>query len=238
MFKIESVRKMVALMNQARAAYMKKDVSEIAMCISNGNRKIGRVINVSLPPVLTCANCKECKLFCYDIKACLQYPDTVIDARIRNLVILLKDRNEYFARIEKRLASRRKNKYFRWHVAGDIIDIDYFGRMVEIAKNHPDFIFWTYTKNYSVVNEYVKENGNARAAAIPANLHIMFSEWDGMELVNPFSFPIFTCKLKDGNKNHKPEFFETLFKCPGNCDLCKAGKCGCIGGMDTYADEH
>ena len=231
----ESLKKLVTLLNETKAVYMAKDVSEIKMCISCGNRKIGRVMNVSLPPVITCANCKECRHYCYDIKACLQYPNTVIDARIRNLAILLKDRESYFGRIEWKISRRKKNKYFRWHVAGDIIDIDYFCHMVAIAKRHPDFIFWTYTKNYKVVNEYCLKYGKE---SIPQNFNIMFSEWDGLKLDNPYSFPIFTCKMKDGNKNHPVEFFDSLFKCSGNCDICKQNNTGCIAGQSTYADEH
>lgn len=107
--------------------------------------------------------------------------------------------------------------------------------MVEIAKQYPDFVFWTYTKNYKVVNDYCTRNGKE---SIPSNFTIMFSEWDGMKLDNPFDFPVFTCKLKDGNKNHPVEYFDSLYRCPGNCDICKAAHRGCIAGETTYADEH
>ena len=235
MYSIESLRKVIRLMNAAARAYDQKDVKEITMCISKGNRKIGRVMNVSLPPLMTCKNCSGCKGFCYDIKACLQYPNTVIDARIRNYTVLKKDRQLYFETIDHAISRRRTNKYFRWHVAGDIVDIDYFWRMCGTARRHTDFIFWTYTKNYNVVNEYCRLYGRD---AIPENFTIMFSEWDGMPLDNPYNFPVFTCKLKDGNKNHKPEYFDSLYKCPGNCDICKAARRGCIAGETTYCDEH
>lgn len=216
MYTLESLKKLNAHYNATIAKYSAVDVRDIKMCISAGNRKIGRVMNVSLPPVKTCANCTECKFLCYDIKACLQYPNTVIDARIRNYEILTRDRDAYFARIDAAMNRRRKNKFFRWHVAGEIVDGDYFARMVENARRHPDFTIWTYTKNYAVVNEYVAKHGGSRTAAIPANFHVMFSEWDGMPLVNPYHFPVFTCKLKAGNKNHAPAYFEKLFKCPAN----------------------
>ena len=233
MYSIESIKKMVKLMNTRRASLEARGSDSIKMCISNGNRKIGRVMNVSLPPVLSCGNCKECMHYCYDIKACLQYPDTVIDARLRNFVILLQDRDRYFSEIDNKMARRRLNKYFRWHVAGDIIDADYFDRMVKIAVNHPDFVIWTYTKMYSIVNEWIAKNG-----PLPVNFHIMFSEWDGMEMDNPYNMPVFTCKLKAGNKNRSAASFETMHKCPGNCDICKASCRGCIAGENTYADEH
>lgn len=237
MYNITSIKRMLALFDASKAHYTRMNAEDIKLCISKGNRKIGRVMNVSLPPVITCHNCKECKHFCYDIKACLQYPNTVIDARMRNYVVLLKDRESYFARIDAAISRRRANKFFRWHVAGDIVDADYFAHMVAIAAAHPDFIFWTYTKHYSVVNGYCAENGGRDA--IPENFHIMFSEWDGMELVNPYNFPVFTVKMKTGNINHPdPAYFDDMWKCPGNCDVCKAANRGCLAGENTYCDEH
>lgn len=146
------------------------------------------------------------------------------------------DRDTFFHQIDDKMSRRRKNKFFRWHVAGDILDMDYFCRMVKNAKNHPDFVIWTYTKCYDIVNEYVSTHGGSMAAAIPANFHIMFSKWDGMEMPNPYNFPVFACKLKGGNKDHVD--FESMFLCPGNCDICKTHNCGCIAGMNTYANEH
>ena len=228
MYKIETIRKVVSNLEAREMFYLAKNVDDIPMCISDGNIKIGRVLNVSLPPVVTCSNCGECQKLCYDIKACNQYPDTVVDARARNLAILKKNRNEYFNRIEDKIRRRRANKYFRWHVAGDIVDYDYFCRMVEVAKNHPDFIFWTYTKAYGTVNEYVKRNGRD---AIPANFSIMFSEWRGMPMDNPYGFPEFKVVFKDEEEPNG-------FYCPGNCDICKAIHRGCLAGETTYCKEH
>ena len=228
MYKIETIRKVVSNLVAREMFYLAKNVDDIPMCISDGNIKIGRVLNVSLPPVVTCSNCGECQKLCYDIKACNQYPNTVVDARARNLAILKKNRNEYFNRIEGKIRRRRANKYFRWHVAGDIVDYDYFCRMVEVAKNHPDFIFWTYTKAYGTVNEYVKRNGRD---AIPANFSIMFSEWRGMPMDNPYGFPEFKVVFKDEKEPNG-------FYCPGNCDICKAIHRGCLAGETTYCKEH
>lgn len=238
MYTLDSIKKVLRIAKEHELRLEIIAPENIKMCISTGNRKIGRVMNVSLMPVITCHNCSECKHFCYDIKACLQYPDTVINARMRNTVLLKKDRKLYFETIEKRISRRRTNKYFRWHVAGDIVDLDYFANMVAIAERHPDFIFWTYTKNYGIVNQYVAEHGGNRKKAIPHNFSIMFSEWDGMKFDNPYNFPCFSCKMKNGNKNHPVEYFDSLYKCPGNCDICKACKRGCIVGESTYCDEH
>ena len=95
MFKDGTVKKaVVSLMN-----YEKESVEiakNLKLSITSSNRKIGRVLNVSLPPVLTCGNCGQCKKYCYDIKAVLQYPNTVVRARMRNYMLLKANRDEYF----------------------------------------------------------------------------------------------------------------------------------------------
>lgn len=234
MYSKESIKKVINLMNERRAYYAPIAIDHIKMAISTGNRKIGRVMNVSLPPIMTCANCKECKYLCYDVKACLQYPNTVIDARIRNLSILTKDRNEYFNRIDAAMSRRRKNKFFRWHVAGDIIDVDYFDRMAENARKHSDFIIWTYTKNYAVVNEWIRQHGGNKKA-LPANFTVMFSEWRGLTMINPYGLPEFRVVFKSDAVKPDPK---KVHYCPGNCDVCKALHRGCVAGETTYCNEH
>ena len=116
MYSHNSITKAVRNLREKYSFYLAEitrgGIGSVKMCISTGNRKIGRVLNVSLPPVLTCANCSECKYLCYDIKACLQYAN-VVDARARNLAILRADRDEYFRRIDDKLSRRRTNKFFR-----------------------------------------------------------------------------------------------------------------------------
>lgn len=228
MYNPESIKKYLAKMTAAINNYDTIPAAELTVCISKGNRKIGRVMNVSIPPIMTCAHCRECKSICYDIKANLQYLN-VVNARAKNYSILKRDRAEYFGQIENAISRRQKNKFFRWHVAGDIIDMDYFENMVAIAARHPDFVFWTYTKNYELINSFCDLNGRD---AIPANLHIMFSEWRGLPMVNPYHFPEFRVVFKDDAV--KP----TGHYCPGNCDICKANCRGCLAGETTYCNEH
>ena len=167
-------------------------------------------------------------LCCYDIKAVLQYVN-VAKARARNTVILIRDREKYFSEIIKACEKRRSNKYLRWHVSGDIVDVDYFDHMVKIARMFPDFRFWTYTKAYHIVNKWCELNGKD---SIPENLSVMFSEWKGVTMVNPFGFPVFRCVMHD-----EPEPVNG-FKCPGNCDVCLKNGTGCPYHMDAYVNEH
>lgn len=228
MFKPETIakvrRQLVDAVESAR-----RDVESLRVSISAGNRKIGRVMNVSMAPMVTCgAACAHCAPYCYDVKACCQYSNTVIGARARNTAMALYNRDAYFQQIDAAMNRRRRNKYFRWHVAGDIIDADYFRRMVENARRHPDFIIWTYTKQYHLVNAYIAEFG-----PLPANFTVMFSEWRGLPMDNPTGAPEFRVIFKG-----EATPADATWICPGNCDVCKACHRGCIAGETTYAHEH
>ena len=237
-YKEETLKKYEGMAWEIYDELLSGDLHELKPCISYENVKIGRVMNVSMAAVLSCLNCSECKGFCYDIKAAIRFPKNVLRNRVKNFVLAKHARDIYKAAIIEACRRRRKNKFFRWHVAGEILDRDYLEMMIEIARMFPDFKFWTYTKVYGIINSYVKNHGGSRAAAIPENLVIMFSEWDGMKMPNPYDFPFFTVKLEAGNKNHPAEFFNTLYRCPGNCDICKELNRGCIAGENTYNDEH
>ena len=131
--------------------FMEKAYTDLKIHISKGNKKIGRVHNFSMAPGHTCGNCSGCIHYCYDIKACWQYENVRI-ARAENTAMMLLNMAETFKQIDKYISRCRKHKFFRWHVSGDIINYEYFEFMVEIARNHPDWVFWTYTKMYAIVN--------------------------------------------------------------------------------------
>ena len=229
------IEKVKGLLLAALAIFNAIPVKALKVSISKGNRKIGRVMNVSLAPLLTCGNCSKCKYYCYDLKAVLQYTN-VCEARARNTSIWQRDPDLYFSQIRKAIKARRTRKFFRWHVSGDIPNKAYFAEMVAIARENPDFIFWTYTKMYWLVNSYCNENGGR--SAVPENLSVMFSEWDGVPVVNPYGFPQFCCKFPEGNKNHPAEYFDNIFPCPGNCDVCLDHHTGCPYGRTSYVNLH
>ena len=213
---------------------------KLKVVITKGNRKIGKTHNVSLPPYLTCGKqCEKCgcKYLCYDARACLQYTN-VCNARAKNLAILEHNINDYFGQIDNYIIKTRKNKYFRFHVGGDIPNYEYFCKMVELAKKHEDWVFWTYTKKYDIVNKYCKEHGNTKKA-IPQNLSIMFSKWDGLKMVNPFEFAEFRFIPKtDINKPKTIDIINKGLKCNGNCQECIHRHEHCITNQTTYVIEH
>lgn len=231
-FKPETIKKIVAALVLYLNMYMAmlKRGEKLAISVSEGNSKIGRTMNVSLAPVITCGNCKECKYFCYDVKACCQY-DNVRKARAKNTAIFQFSRDEFFRQVWEKMSHKRTNKYLRFHVPGEIVDNDHLEWFIKTARRFPDFRIWTYTKMYHIVNEYVRTHGGDRSC-IPENLVIMFSEWKGLPIVNPYGFPVFRCISEDETVP------EGLHKCPGNCNACKEGKTGCIYGMSSYVFLH
>lgn len=226
MYSHETIINYLHKMGTKTREYLENPV-DLAICVTYGNRKIGRVLNVSIPPKFTCRhNCDQCLLDCYDIKANIQYGN-VLNARARNYAILLKDREKYFNMIEQKLSPRRKRKYFRWHVGGDIIDLDYFVHMCDIAKRHSDWVFWTYTKQYDIVNAYIAKYG-----AIPSNLSVMFSVWDGVPCVNPYGLQTFSVY------EHGDKVPTDAWQCTGNCEICIECKAGCPYGQSAWTYKH
>lgn len=207
-------------------------VEEIKFCCSFGNRKIGKVLNVSKAPIFTCRGvCHKCKDFCYDIKACLQYTN-VMEARMRNTVIFFKDRDLYFNRIREVMDKRKNNKFLRYDVGGEIMDSDEVARLVQLANEYPDFIIWTYTKNHAAVNQFVRENGGSRETAMPMNIIIMFSRINANDIENPYGFPEFNCvTTDDGVKIDAPY-------CDGDCSKCRKEHTGCVAGESRNVAEH
>ena len=230
-FSVETIKKIVLALVSLINYYSEllKTGGRVDLVISSGNRKIGHAMNVSLAPIVTCGNCKECKYFCYDVKACCQY-ENVRKARAKNTALFNYSRDEFFRQLWARMSKKRTNKFLRFHVSGEIRDMDHFSRMVETARLFPDFTVWTYTKMYGIVNEYIRQHGGNKNC-IPDNFSVMFSEWKGLPIDNPYGMPVFRCVLPE---EEKPD----CFHCPGNCNECKANHTGCIAGESAWVDLH
>jgi ferredoxin len=180
--------------------------------ISNGNRKMGQIPSVSLPPIITCKNCATCAKKCYAAKLARIYP-TVRDSYNRNLEILNEDRNAYFMQVK---AAAMMARYFRFHVSGDIIDIDYLDRMVKLTRECKNTEFLVFTKNYEDVNEYFETHKK------PRNLHLIFSlPFTGATIDNPHNLPTAAVILK----GQEPQ--ENWKVCGGNCTECACRGVGC-----------
>lgn len=177
--------------------------------ISFGNSKMGAVPSVSLPPIVTCAPGCACAKKCYAAKLCRLRPN-VRDAYARNLDMWESDPDRYFRAVGGVVALSR---YFRFHVSGDIPNADYFRRMIDLAKLNPHCELLAFTKRYDIVN--------AAADQIPENLHMIFSEWPGMDMDNPHNLPVAHVVFR--REQPLPEWKQ----CGGNCQTCAAAGVGC-----------
>ena len=201
-------------------------ITEIHVHIAKGNKKVGRIRNVSIMPYVCCGNCASCKRYCYDIKAAIQYKN-VMTARAENTALARKDPERFFEEIKNSLNERIKRKYMRWHVGGEILDIDYLKGMIKVACEKPNFKFWTYTKMWVLVNSYIANGG-----FIPDNLTILYSIDRDSYIENPYGMPIAYTVLPGDTAP------ASCMKCPGNCETCIEKQIGCPFGYSVYFDEH
>lgn len=195
--------------------------------ISKGNTKMGLIQSVSLPAVITCRDC-ECHNKCYALKL-ERFRKTVAQAYQNNLRVLVETPEIYWREVE---AAIMLSRYFRFHVSGDIPNKEYFDNMVEVAsrQNHCEIL--CFTKKYEIVNEYIEAHGE-----LPENLHIIFSAWVGLEMINPFSLPEAHVRYRDRFTTAR----EDAVECAGNCSECASVGCGCWNlksGEQVVFNEH
>jgi hypothetical protein len=165
-------------------------------------------MNVSITPVLCCPRGVPCaREGCYALKAYRLYPATR-NAWARNARIARTDPESYFSQIATAIADT-KPRHFRWHVAGDILSVDYLQGMCEIAEHNLGTRFLAFTKAFDVVNGY--ENSRT----LPGNLTVIFSAWPGMRIHNPHGHSV--AWMQFGTEDRVPE---DAVHCPGNCKSC------------------
>jgi hypothetical protein len=187
------------------------EVCNMKVCISIGNGKMGKIPSTSFPPGTTCPHiCPGC----YATKLCRIYPN-VRESYERNWKIWNEDPDEFFRQVKEAVA---KNRFFRFHVSGDIPSPDYLERMVETANENPHCQILAFTKRYGFVNDFIRNGGE-----IPKNLHIIFSKWRGFPMENPYNLPEAHIRYKDGETTANDDAIE----CYGNCTDCSVAGCGC-----------
>ena len=182
------------------------------LSISKSNSKMGNIPSVSLPPIITCKNCESCAKKCYAAKLARIYP-SVKKAYERNYQILKDDRNAYFSQVR---AAATMTRFFRYHVSGDILDVDYLDNMCKVARQCKTTQFLAFTKNYEDVNAYFENHKK------PRNLQLIFSlPFDGAMIENPHKFPTAAVILKGFTPKNNYKI------CGGNCSECASCGIGC-----------
>ena len=123
--------------------------------------------------------------------------------------------NQYWYQIDQAL---KVSRFFRFHVSGDIPTYQYFCMMVKSAWENPHCEILAFTKQYTIVNDYITEY---LPLPFPSNLHIMFSEWGNQKPTNPYNLPTAAVIFKDTEPN------ENWKICGGNCAECACRGVGC-----------
>ena len=188
----------------------------LKVSISRGNRKMGAIPSVSLPPIITCPQGAPCAAKCYAAKMCRIYPN-VKHSYQNNLNILNNNPSEYWRQVEQ---AAKFTRFFRYHVSGDIPSAEYFANMVRLAHLLPGVRFLAFTKRYDIVNQYIDIYG-----ALPVNLHLIFSRWDSawnVSIKNPHNLPMSAVIFKNSSSNIE---YDKI--CGGNCTECACQGVGC-----------
>lgn len=172
-----------------------------SVCNIKMNDGAAIIPSVSLPPILTCSNCAQCSKYCYALKMA-RLRKNVSGSWARNLAVYQAD----------------PDRYFRWHVSGDILSDSYLQGMIKVARECPSTSFLAFTKSFDIVNRYL-DAGNS----LPENLRIIFSGWVGLEMENPHNLPTSHPIFADGTTS-APDGAKW---CGGNCSECAAHSSGC-----------
>lgn len=180
--------------------------------ISKGNKKLGAIPSVSLPACVTCNQDAPCFQKCYAARLA-RLRATVRESYENNLVILEQNPALYWSTVYTAAATTR---YFRYHVSGDIPNIDYFAHMIHLAEVLPGTTFLAFTKQFAIINTYLTYGGT-----IPENLKIIFSNWGAWKCQNPHNLP--TCEII--LKGNEPR--DEWKICGGNCTECACRGIGC-----------
>lgn len=196
--------------------------------ISRANSKMGEIPSVSLPAGETCRKDSPCFKKCYARKIDRLRPN-VHNAYQNNYRVLKNDPDTYFREVE---AAIMVSRFFRYHVSGDIQNREYFCRMVKIARRNPHCEQLCFTKQYEIVNGFLKAGGK-----IPSNLHLIFSGWKGLKMDNPYNLPEAHVRYRDGSTTARAD----AKNCGGNCTECAKINGGCWtlkSGEQIIFDEH
>ena len=200
-------------------------MTKLKIAIAKGNTKMGdNMPSISLPPGTTCSEiaCKTCLKSCYIMKAWRMYKATRA-AYKRNLKIWKTAPEEYMQQVREYL-KKKKPRFFRWHVGGDIPDQYYLDWMLSIAANFHKTKFLVFTKKYEL--DYSKSR-------FVKNLAVVFSAWPGVSIDRMKGVPI--AWMQDGTETRVPE---GALECHGGCSTC--GMCWNLPklGKDVFFNKH
>lgn len=192
--------------------------------IVDGNGKMGLVANLSLPPVISCNPDAPCaQRGCY-AKSFKRFPPCV-KMWTKNWRQWQRRPDVYERQVEEYL-NTWEVPIFRWHVAGDIPDSDYWEMMLRIARQFPTVKFLVFTKQYDLIK-----------GRVPSNMSVVLSAWPGLHIPVALRRRFQVAWLRDRNQPDE-RIPKTALECHGNCERC--GICWELNnlGRDVVFNRH
>lgn len=152
---------------------IKNTVASCYLNLSDGNSKTGNAINLNFPIEYTCNHSCECykEGLCYAEQGCYLFSSNQA-LYSENLNFFIENTSDDFISAVQFAIDFFGYRLFRYFTCGDILNKRFFDCMIKIAQNNPAVEFWSYTKKYEIVNNWIDENGD-----LPKNLSIIFSHW-------------------------------------------------------------
>lgn len=211
----ENIAKLKAAIAAALEKY-KDDPESITAYFSDHNSKVGAIPSFSVIPLLYCPGCTKeddgCGHVCYALKSAVAHKEE-LRCYAENTILALKDPDRLWKDIDALL---KVSRYFRFHVSGEILNKDYFDRLVKSVRNNPGCSVLMFSKKPDIVNSWIDENG-----PLPENLRLLLSSWSNFTPENPHNLPI-TAVIRENTI--VPDNWKI---CGGNCEFCACRGCGC-----------
>lgn len=120
------------------------------------NEKTGQFVIVD-----TCPSAGACKLYCYAMKGSYVQFKAVSMGATRTLNYLMNDPNGFANQLDaeiKKVSKKDVQTVIRWHDAGDFFSPQYLELAFDIARRHPNVMFYAYTKSAAAAQADRPEN--------------------------------------------------------------------------------
>jgi hypothetical protein len=153
-----------------------------------------------------------------------RYGKNIAAAWSANLDHLRHDRAGFFRQLSDHL-HRRQPRFFRYHIAGDFLDLDHLRRAVDLAGDLPAVRFLAFSKAFDLF---------PAPGDLPANFTLIASGWAGWR-APPAGYRV--AWMRDPTA-HNPRIPAAALECHGGCDTC--GLCWHLPrlGVDVIFDKH
>ena len=175
----------------------------------------------------SCQNCCDgCEKCCYAIKGAKQHHNSVIPNNAINLILYREDRERFLQELREWLNNwKEEEKVFRWHASGEIESPQYLEDMMQIASEYPDVHFYSYTKRFKWIEEYLDKHGSFPKKYLD---QVQLFVWDDLD--DPTLAHLPHCPSVEwhkgetkGHLNHTPFSNGKPRNCK-NCGLCWKGR--------------